>query len=104
MTRNRTLALSTLPLACVMNLAAQDAPAKPTFDPLVELTAGGAPITEMMYPSPTLYDIDGDGARELVIGDIFGHVRIAKPGASATEWSALSKLHTDDEILKLNNW
>ncbi len=100
----RTLLFSTLPLVASSSLVAQGDPAKPTFAPLVELKAGGESITEMMYPSPVLHDIDRDGIRELVIGDIFGHIRVGEPADTATTWSKLTKVHANDEILRLNNW
>ncbi len=72
----------------------------------VQLTAEGEPIADMTYPSPTLFDLDGDGMRELVIGDIFGSVRVAEPQAeeAGLAWSACEKLQSDGKDLRLNNW
>ena len=55
------------------------------FAPPVQLTAGGKNHTGILYPSPALYDVDGDGARELLIGEIFGRhwLDVARYGESS---------------------
>ncbi|MDP6929337.1 MAG: hypothetical protein QF412_06510 [Planctomycetota bacterium] len=88
---------------------AQDTPPSTTakFDAPVELTADGEPMRGILYPSPTLYDIDGDQKRELLIGDLRGYVRVAQPGAErgSIKWSELEHLKSkDNEKLKLHNW
>jgi hypothetical protein len=77
------------------------------FDAPVELTADGKPMRGILYPSPTLHDIDGDHRRELLIGDLPGYIRVAQPGAKrgGTAWGELEFLQSKDKKrLKLNNW
>ena len=56
------------------------------------------------YPSPVLYDVDGDGVKEIVVGDLFGKVTVAsgKPGLSL----AIEKpmMDRDGKPLKFHNW
>jgi hypothetical protein len=76
------------------------------FGPPEEVTAGGAAISEYLYPTPALFDVDGDDARELVIGDLFGHLRVCEPAANGRDvaWGAAEHLQSDGKPLKLNNW
>ena len=84
------------------------APEASRFAAPVLLTGGDEPLGRgILYPSPALYDVDGDGARELVIGDLFGRVRVAEklPGEDAFAWSAPEPLQAaDGEDLKFSNW
>ena len=74
------------------------------FDAPVELTADGKPFHGILYPSPRLHDADGDGKAELLVGDLWGHIRVARAGDTATSFGAIDKLRARDELLKLNNW
>lgn len=67
---------------------------------------GESLATHLTYPTPALLDLDGDGARELVVGDLRGAVRFAeRPSPSeAVEWSALEEFTTGDRALKFHNW
>lgn len=108
----------------VLSLAAlaQEAPATrpsalvpmpngPRFAAPVVIDAGGAPINgndKILYPSPVLLDIDADGTRELVIGDLWGnlfvHERVATEDGSIV-WSAAENLkHADGSNVQLPNW
>lgn len=71
-----------------------------------QLTANGKAMTGIYYPSPTLYDIDGDKHRELVIGDLRGFIKVAKPskGNNGLAWTQLEELQSNKKPLKLNNW
>ena len=45
----------------------------PRFKPPVRLKAGGSYLgAKRLYPSPVIEDVDGDGRRDVVIGDLFG--------------------------------
>ena len=70
------------------------------------VTVGGKSLKDKIYPTPVLQDLDGDGIRELVIGDLWGNLFFAKPMADANDvtWSALRKFQADGKPLKLNNW
>jgi len=75
------------------------------------LRVDGQPMNadgKMMYPSPVVFDIDGDGNDELVIGTIFGAVYACEnsnKGPGDPQWQAPQSVNTDDgKPLKLNNW
>ena len=74
----------------------------------VRVMAGDEPMgAGMLYPSPVLYDIDGDQRPELVIGDLPGYIRIAKklPGNDFAAWSELVKMpSTEGKDIKFSNW
>ena len=77
------------------------------FEAPVELTANGKPMRGISYPSPTLYDLDGDSERELLIGDLRGYIRVSQPGVEETglAWSEQEYLQSSSgKKLKLNNW
>lgn len=78
----------------------------PRFAAPVELTADGKPFRGILYPSPTLHDTDGDGKRELWIGDLPGHVKVARPaGGEHGGFGPLKSAKTrDGKLLKLQNW
>lgn len=88
--------------AGLVAIAALAAPAQ--LAPPVEWTADGKPMRGIYYPSPTLHDIDGDGTRELVIGDLRGYIQVAKPDGNGG-WGPLEKLNAgNSKPIKLNNW
>lgn len=76
------------------------------FAPPVQLTAGGKKHTGIMYPSPVLHDVDGDGAAELLIGEIFGTITISERESegSTTAWTKARPMQVDGKPIKLNNW
>lgn len=80
-----------------------------TFAPPVRLLAAGQPVNfieEMLYPSPVLYDLDHDGRRELVCGDLWGYLRVYEDVGEAddVEWGAPQFLQVDGAPLKVPNW
>jgi len=74
----------------------------------VRVMAGGEPMGKgMLYPSPVLYDIDGDKRVELVVGDLRGYIHVAKklPGDNPAAWGELVKLQsTEGKDIKFSNW
>ncbi len=81
--------------------------AKALFADPVELTAGDAPFEDQLFPTPVLYDLDGDQQDELVVGDLFGNLFACEPleaEGQARQWSARSAWLADGEPLRLNNW
>ena len=81
------------------------------FDDPVLLKVGDTPMNaegEMMYPSPVMFDIDNDGADELVIGTIFGGIYASensKQEKGEPVWEAPVAVNSaDGEPLNLNNW
>lgn len=58
---------------------------------------------DRIYPSPTVHDIDGDGLKDLVIGDLFGRVTVVK--RTKDGWGKEEQLMaTDGKELKFKNW
>ncbi|MCC6465936.1 MAG: hypothetical protein IT463_11405 [Planctomycetes bacterium] len=58
---------------------------------------------DRLYPSPALHDLDGDGKREIVIGDLFGGLTYLSPTKDG--WGEEKVLNgADGKPLKFNNW
>jgi len=76
------------------------------FDAPVRITAGGDNFSKILYPSPVLFDVDGNGARDLVFGDLPGNLRSCAPDDDADEltWAAMTNLQSEGKPLKLHNW
>jgi hypothetical protein len=74
----------------------------------VLLTAGDKPLGRgVLYPSPLLFDVDGDGQREMLLGDLAGRLHVARklPGDDPLAWSETELFKgADGEILKFSNW
>jgi hypothetical protein len=102
---------SLLTLGAIAALA-MSAPAeepKARFDVPVRLMTEGVPINEkeqLLYPSPVLIDIDGDGQVELVIGDLWGKLRVYKPTGKRGEimYGKGSVLQAAGKDLVVPNW
>ncbi len=94
----------------VLPLGGLDLPAAPKagqgFHGPVALTAGGKALEGILYPSPTIFDVDGDGADELMIGEIFGSITISEraTGEDPLAWDKAKKMMTGGKPIKLNNW
>lgn len=74
------------------------------FEAPVLLTQGDATFEKTIYPTPVLQDLDDDGVRELVVGDLMGYLNVCKPGATDVAWAAQEPVKVDGKPLKLNNW
>ena len=76
-------------------------------DPIL-LMAGEEPMGgKLIYPSPAMFDLDGDGALELYVGDLWGRVWTAEraPGDDPVAWTELVTLKlVDGQQLEFNNW
>jgi len=88
-------------------IAAADDPV-PLFRTPVQLKAGEAMMGEgILYPSPKLQDLDGDGVSEMLIGDLWGKLWFSKLRASgeSTQWTTLEPVQTaDGKPIKFDNW
>lgn len=107
------LSLSVLPVAIA---TAQE----PTFAPPVRLKAGEQFLGnqrvedkgdrllkgDRLFPSPVLHDVDGDGLADLVIGDLQGHLTVARrlPGATLAFAPETSVKGADGKVFDLGNW
>lgn len=88
---------------------AENVPARPAeFAPPVRLEAGDGLLgAGRLYPSPALHDVDGDGRLDVVVGDLFGKVTVARrqAGDGAPWLSAETPLQNrEGKDLKFHNW
>lgn len=84
------------------------APARDTFAAPVRLDAGDRPMGEgRLYPSPVLHDVDGDGLADVVVGDLWGKLTVARrlPGEGAPRFGAETWMKDlEGEDIDFNNW
>ncbi|QDU83199.1 hypothetical protein Pla163_02970 [Planctomycetes bacterium Pla163] len=83
----------------------------PRFAAPVMVRAGDAPLNgadDLLYPSPVLFDVDGDGDTELVVGDLWGNLfryeRIATDDASVRFGPRERVQYFDGANVELPNW
>jgi hypothetical protein len=87
-------------LVCAAAAAAQS----PQWAPPIRLMAGDQFLGGgRLYPSPVWHDLDGDGTADLVVGDLRGHLTVAKRNGKgyAKEEKVLG---ADGKIVDLKNW
>lgn len=97
------LLLTTLLAPVVLGAALQDD--TPRFAAPVEFTSAGAAFEGLLYPSPVLVDTNGDGQRELIVGDLFGKLWHFTPtDAGDTTFGERGQLEANGAPLELNNW
>ncbi len=85
----------------------RETPPKPgseIFAPPKLLTAGDKEMgSTLLYPSPALIDIDGDGTREMVIGGLRGYLMVCR--RTKMGWGPEKRLKAaDGKDLKFSNW
>jgi hypothetical protein len=99
------LALLACTTAGLPTAIAQDAP---HFASPVRLMAGEKMLGHnRLFPSPVFHDMNGDGQRDLVIGDLRGRLTIALrlPGSGPARFGAETKLlGADGKELDFANW
>jgi hypothetical protein len=84
---------------------ADEIPTAPTFAPPQRLKVGDKFLgAGRYYPSPVLHDVDGDGAPEIVIGDLIGKVTVASGKAGLSLAAETPMLKQDGKPLKFSNW
>ena len=81
------------------------------FGSATRLMVGEKPLNtgaRQMYPSPAMFDVDGDGQDELIVGDIFGSLNVYEnenEGSGDPVWSEFKPLKSaDGEKIKVSNW
>ena len=88
------------------SFAAEDT--APTFHAPVQLMACDSAMGEgILYPSPKMQDLNGDGVPEMLIGDLRGQLLVAERQSSgdSVQWSGLKPLETaDGKPIKFDNW
>jgi hypothetical protein len=85
------------------------AAAQGELEPPIRLEAGGAVIDtvkDIGHSGPQFYDLDGDGLKDLLVGDFIGHVLVFKNvgTAKAPKFEAKGPLAADGEDVKIHNW
>ena len=105
-----TLVLIAVLCLCAASVAQETKETRSRFKAPVQLTVEGKPLNEseaISYPTPTLFDIDNDGARELVIGDLWGTLRVYEKDGNtgSVAWKTGKILQAyDGRELKVSNW
>lgn len=97
-----------LVLAAAGFASADETRTKVRFAAPKRILAGDAFLGEgRMYPSPVLFDVDGDGLPDLVVGDLPGRVTFAPRVAAKTPAAFGAEapfLDRDKKPLKFHNW
>ena len=99
----------TLATAFAVSLTALADPPRPVFEPPVRLMSEGTPINQkerLMYPSPVLLDLNGDKQKVLVVGDLWGKLRVYKPIGKTGDlaWGKGENLQANGKDLVVPNW
>lgn len=82
------------------------------FDAPIRLMVKDAPLNaaaKIRFPSPAIFDVDGDGEAELVIGSLMGGVgfyeNLNASGAGDPVWSARQPLKSSTGVpIRTSNW
>lgn len=84
--------------------SSQRATQNAAFDDPELLMAGGQMMgIKRHYPSPVLHDLDGDGVRELIIGDLHGYITRCERNADG--WGEEVRIRAKDgKDLRFHNW
>lgn len=84
------------------------APIPPRFAPPERLTEGDTFVGQgRIYPSPVMFDIDGNGRAELILGDLRGDLTITRrtTSGSSTVWEGTEPLRgAGGTNVKFTNW
>ena len=80
------------------------------FEAPVRLMSDGKPLEARdSFPSPAIYDIDGDGVNEMTVGGLRGNLEVFedsnKSGQGEPIWKSRGSLKdSDGKRIKLTNW
>jgi hypothetical protein len=79
------------------------------FEPPVRLMSGGKPINQeekLLFPSPVLLDLKGDGQKVLVVGDLWGKLRVYQLTGKRSDinWGNGANLQANGKELVVPNW
>ncbi len=96
-----------LPSLFLADLAqSQEVQAPDLFADPVPLLRDGANHTGILYPSPVLHNLDGEGQPELLIGDLRGYITYSHrvPDGADHQWGPAKQVQSQGKALKLDNW
>ncbi|MHC4973074.1 MAG: hypothetical protein ACYTG3_12155 [Planctomycetota bacterium] len=107
--RPRLLALAIAGSAIILcSRGSADETNRVRFAAPVRIRAGDAFLgEERLYPSPVLHDVDGDGLADIVVGDLFGRVTVARRLAAKppVAFGAEKPINDrDGKPLRFHNW
>lgn len=86
-----------------LTAGAGESPDAASFEVPVEIRAGESTFARILYPSPVVFDIDGDGTDELVIGDLMGHLHVSEREEAG--WGRSTRVKdAGGNDLKFDNW
>jgi hypothetical protein len=92
----------------VLVSVAARAQSTPKFAAPVQLEAGDALLgVDRYYPSPMVHDVDGDGLRDIAVGDLRGRITIAlrERGDGPAKFGKETVLKgVDGKDLDFHNW
>jgi hypothetical protein len=99
----------TLTVAAILTMAASADQTKALFEPPTRLLSDKEPLNQrekLLYPSPVLLDIDGDKQAELVVGDLWGKLRVYKSVGKRGDltWDTGKVLQAQGKDLVVPNW
>ncbi len=85
-------------------LAAVGTDSAATFEAPVQLMAGDQTMgRKRLYPSPAMFDLDGDKKPEMIIGDLIGNLTVSRRAGKT--WGEPEPLRSKDgEPLRFHNW
>jgi hypothetical protein len=102
-------AFLTLATAVTLTVSAVAEQPKTLFEPPVRLMSEGMPINQkekLLYPSPVLLDLNGDKRKVLVVGDLWGKLRVYPPTGKRGDltWGPGKNLQVKGKDLVVPNW
>ena len=75
------------------------------FEAPVRLMAGDRAMgSKRLYPSPVMFDVDGDKRADLVIGDLWGKLTMSRRGTGEAWGESKPLKGADGKELKFHNW
>ena len=95
--------------SCIAFAVAFQGKTAATFEPPVRLKAGDVFIdtgADIAYSGPSVFDLDGDGKRDLLVGNLCGHIQVFRNVGddAARRFEAKGFLKADGKLVEIPNW